>query len=165
MKHSFINDSIAGWFKTNPSEQLSKIVLKKLNSEQGISQLTLAVLFRHESKFRLEDAIALLNLDFQTLSPTQIYKLLSGYNVQQISQLINSETISHVKYLELAKLVYLEIVAVLSNYQPPESPRTSKHLYELMKADLNAIKAEIYQRNEEERLQNAMQLQKVFDLN
>lgn len=165
MKHPFINDAITGWFKTNPSEQLSKAILKKLNSEQGISQLTLAVLFRHESKFRLEDTIALLNLDFHTSSPTQIYKLLSGYNIQQITQLINSETISHIKYLELAKLLYLEILALESNYQPPESPRASKHLYELMKADLNAIRAEMYQQNEEERLQNAMQLQKVFDLN
>lgn len=165
MKHSFINDAIAGWFKTNPTEQLSKTVLKKLNSEQGISQLTLFILFRHKSKFSLEDAIALLNLDFYASSPLQMYKLLSHFNIEQVNQLIMTDNESHIKYLELAKLLYLETILLESNYQLPPSPKTSKHLYDLLQADLAAIKAQMHQQNEEERLQNAMQLQKVFDLN
>lgn len=165
MKHSFINDAIAGWFKTNPSEELSKIVLKKLNSEQGISQLTLAVLFRHESKFQLQNAIALLNLDFYTNSPLRMYKLLSHFSIEQINQLIITDNESHIKYLELTKLLYLEIIYLEPNYQLAASPRTSKHLYDLLQADNRAIKAQIHQQSEEERLQNVMQLQKVFDLN
>ncbi|MEO1377245.1 MAG: hypothetical protein AAFW70_23775, partial [Cyanobacteria bacterium J06635_10] len=110
MKNSFINDAIEEWFKTNPTEQLTKTVLKKLNSEQGASQLTLLILFRHQSKFSLEDAIALHNLDFHTISPTQTYKLLSRYNMQKVFQLIASEVASHINYLELAKSLYLEII-------------------------------------------------------
>lgn len=165
MKHPFINDAIAGWFKTNPTEQLSKTVLKKLNSEQGVSQLALVVLFRHQSKFSLQDTIALLNLDFHVSYPTQMYKLLSYYNLEQINQLIITKNLSEFNYLELAKLLYLEILHLEQNYQPPTSPRTSKHLYDLLKADLAAIKVEMHQLNEEERLQNAVQLQKIFDLN
>lgn len=165
MKNGFINDAIAQWLKTNPNEQLSKIVLEKLNSEKGVSQLTLAILFRHQSKFSLEDAIALLYLDFHTASPTQLYKLLSTYNMQQVSTLINSEITSDIRYLEQAKLLYLEITALDSNYQPPAFPKTSKHLYDLLKADLAAIKVEIYQQKDKERLQTAMQLQKLFDSN
>lgn len=165
MKHSFINDAIAGWFKTNPTEQLSKTILKKLNSQQGVSQLVLTILFRHESKFSLEDAIALLNLDFHVNYPTQTYKLLSYYNIKQVNQLIMTDNESHIKYLELAKVLYLETILLEPNYLLPASPRTSKHLYDLLQADNRAIKAQIHQQSEEERLQNVMQLQKVFDLN
>jgi hypothetical protein len=165
MKHSFINDAIAGWFKTNQTEQLSKTILKKLNSQQGVSQLMLTILFRHESKFSLEDAIALLNLDFHVNYPTQTYKLLSYYNIKQVNQLIMTDNESHIKYLELAKVLYLETILLEPNYLLPASPRTSKHLYDLLQADNRAIKAQIHQQSEEERLQNVMQLQKVFDLN
>lgn len=165
MKNSFINDAIAQWFKTNPTEQLNKTVLKKLNSEQGISQLTLLILFRQQSNFSLEDTVALFNLEFYTVSPTQTYKLLSSYNMHQVFQLVTSEVVSNIKCLELAKLLYLEIIDLDPTYKTPELPRTSKHLYELLKADLDAIKAEVSQKKEDERLQSAMQLQRLFDSN
>lgn len=165
MKNPFINDAITEWLRTNPTEELTKTILKKLNSKQGASQLTLSILFRQKSKFSLEDIKTLLHFEFYTTSPTQTYRLLSNYDIQQVLKLITSEMTSHINYLELAKLLYLEIINLEPNYQTPESPKTSKHLYGLLKADLDAIKTETYQQKEEERLQAAMELQKLFDSN